>query len=294
MFHCSNIHHRSYTYICGLKSLLGGICRVEGGNGTTMEDYTAKELVEMSYLWHKGEAVQSWALKLQALRLFPFFLSPLPHNATLNDADAYGIISCLRQFTIGIDDISRGVCTESADETFDSFWRRGPASRILGEYVLAHIESISSDKEGIGSPEPRRSSFTSPWGAMVTASIVYMQTVLVALQPVDKRMHKYTITSFHHDMASHLSASQASSNPGFILWLLLLGMIGCHTYTRDEQDSVPHPSTQFFGTALRRQAKEMGVSSWSEARRILVDVVWPQYDNRFGFVGDFWDEAMLK
>jgi hypothetical protein len=185
-----------------------------------------------------------------------------------------------------------GLCTESPDETFDGFWRRGPASRILGEYVLAHIKSISVKKEEREKFEPHRTSFESPWSSIVAASILYMQVVLNALEPIDKRMHKYTITLFHHDMAPYLYESQTSNNSGFLLWLLLLGLVGCHTYPKGEKDKTPHPSSLFFQTAVRRQAKEMGIGSWSEATRVLAKVVWPSAGDRSGFIKDLWDEAV--
>uniref|UniRef100_A0A4E9EDS1 Uncharacterized protein n=1 Tax=Gibberella zeae TaxID=5518 RepID=A0A4E9EDS1_GIBZA len=283
----------AYTYICGLKSLLGGVCRLGGFDDARIEDFSAKELVEMSYIWHKGEASQSWALKLQALRLLPFFLTPLPEGATLTYADGREIIQSLREFTTatGIDPSSTSVCTDPPDKIFDNFWRRGPASRLLGECVLAHVETISVKKkrsQGLGRPG---TSFEGPWCALVTSAIIYGQTILGALEPVDKRMHKYTITLFHHDMLSYLEESRASTDPGFILWLLILGLISCYTYPKGERDQTPHPSFLFFQMAIRRQAKEMDISSWSEANFALAKVVWPSKNDGFEFVEDLWNEA---
>ncbi|KAM0389494.1 hypothetical protein ACHAQC_008805 [Fusarium culmorum] len=283
----------AYTYICGLKSLLGGVCRLGGFDDARIEDFSAKELVEMSYIWHKGEASQSWALKLQALRLLPFFLTPLPEGATLTYADGHEIIQSLREFTTatGIDPSSTSVCTDPPDKIFDNFWRRGPASRLLGECVLAHVETISVKKkrsQGLGRPG---TSFEGPWCALVTSAIIYGQAILGALEPVDKRMHKYTITLFHHDMFSYLEESRASTDPGFILWLLILGLIGCYTYPKGEKDQTPHPSFLFFQVAIRRQAKEMDISSWSEANFALAKVVWPSKNDGFEFVEDLWNEA---
>ncbi|CAF3493532.1 unnamed protein product [Fusarium graminearum] len=285
----------AYTYICGLKSLLGGVCRLGGFDDARIEDFSAKELVEMSYIWHKGEASQSWALKLQALRLLPFFLTPLPEGATLTYADGREIIQSLREFTTatGIDPSSTSVCTDPPDKIFDNFWRRGPASRLLGECVLAHVETISVKKkrsQGLGRPG---TSFEGPWCALVTSAIIYGQTILGALEPVDKRMHKYTITLFHHDMLSYLEESRASTDPGFILWLLILGLISCYTYPKGERDQTPHPSFLFFQMAIRRQAKEMDISSWSEANFALAKVVWPSKNDGFEFVEDLWNEAFL-
>ncbi|KAG8352713.1 hypothetical protein FVEN_g9401 [Fusarium venenatum] len=285
----------AYTYICGLKSLLGGVCRLGGVDDASIKDFSAKELVEMSHLWHKGEALQSWALKLQALRLLPFFLTPLPVGATFKYADGHAVIQSLRQFTsptIIDDSPQKGICTDSPDKIFDNFWRRGPASRLLGECVLAHVETISVKKGGSQSLRRDGTPFESPWCALVTAAILYGQVILGALEPIDKRMHKYTITLFHHDMASYIEAGRGSNNPGFLLWLLLLGLVGCHTYPNGEKDKTPHPSFLFFQAAVRRQAKEMAISTWLEARVVLAEVVWPSASDRSEFIKDFWDEAM--
>ncbi|KAL6917168.1 hypothetical protein FSST1_008663 [Fusarium sambucinum] len=285
----------AYTYICGLKSLLGGVCRLGGVDDASIKDFSAKELVEMSYLWHKGEALQSWALKLQALRLLPFFLTPLPVGATFKYADGHAVIQSLRQFTsptVIYDSRQTSICTGSPDKIFDIFWRRGPASRLLGECVLAHVETISVKKGGSHSLERDGTPFESPWCALVTSAILYGQVILGALEPVDKRMHKYTITLFHHDMASYIEAGRGSNNPGFLLWLLLLGLVGCHTYPNGEKDKTPHPSFLFFQAAVRRQAKEMAISTWLEARVVLAEVVWPSASDRSEFIKDLWDEAI--
>ncbi|KAM0492634.1 hypothetical protein ACHAP8_009812 [Fusarium lateritium] len=285
----------AYTYICGLKSLLGGVCRLGGVDDASIKDFSAKELVEMSYLWHKGEALQSWALKLQALRLLPFFLTPLPVGATFKYADGHAVIQSLRQFTsptVIYDSRQTSICTGSPDKIFDIFWRRGPASRLLGECVLAHVETISVKKGGSHSLERDGTPFESPWCALVTSAILYGQVILGALEPVDKRMHKYTITLFYHDMASYIEAGRGSNNPGFLLWLLLLGLVGCHTYPNGEKDKTPHPSFLFFQAAVRRQAKEMAISTWLEARVVLAEVVWPSTSDRNEFIKDLWDEAI--
>ncbi|KAG8672131.1 hypothetical protein FPOAC1_005392 [Fusarium poae] len=286
----------AYTYISGLKSLLGGVCRLGGVDDASIEDFSAKELVEMSYLWHKGEALQSWALKLQALRLLPFFLAPLPVGATFNYADGHAIIQSLRQFTCptGVDDSENtSICTNSSDKIFENFWRRGPASRLLGECVLAHVETISVNKGVSQSFVRDGTSFESPWCALVIAAMLYGQVILGALEPIDNRMHKYTITLFHHDMASYIQEGRGSNNPGLLLWLLLLGLVGCHIYPKDEKDKTPHPSVLFFQAAVRRQAKEVGISTWSEARVVLAEVVWPSASDRSAFIKDLWDGAVL-
>ncbi|GKU11569.1 unnamed protein product [Fusarium langsethiae] len=286
----------AYTYIVGLKSFLGGVCRVGRFHGISIEDFSAKELVEMSYLWHKGEALHSWDLKLEALRLLPYFLTPVPEGATLNYADGHAIIRSLRQFTpmTEADHSSARLWTNSTDQIFNNFWREGPASRMLTECVLAHVDTISVNKEGSRGLRRDGTSFESPWCALVTASTLYTSYILGApLEPIEKRMYKYTITVFHHDMASFIDKGRGSSNPGFLLWLLLLGLVGCHRYTnKGEKDQTPHPSLLFFQAAVARQAKKIAISSWPEVKVVLSKVVWPSSNDGREFVKNLWDEAI--
>ncbi|KAJ4017679.1 hypothetical protein NW752_001588 [Fusarium irregulare] len=277
----------AYAYIYGLNNLLRGICRF----GSSKPVYTAKELVQMIYTWHKAGAVESWTLKLGVLRLFPFFLSPLPHRATLNNADGRSLVKFLRQFTSEIEDVTSERSIISANEGFERFWRRGPGSELLEEWVLAHFESISVKKEGTGSSSPPQSSYETPWGALVTASLVYLQTILAVTEPFDERMHKYTITLFHQDMVVFLSETRAPGNP-FLLWLLLMGLVGCHTSSKDEANSTIHPSTEFFQTAVRRQSREMAILCWPQALESLAEVVWPTSHGRGGFVEKVWERAV--
>ncbi|CAG7563448.1 unnamed protein product [Fusarium equiseti] len=279
----------AYTYICGLKSLLIGICRYGKGNAS-LKDYTGKELVHISYVWHKHEALESWISKLEGIREFPSFIAPLPHGATLNNADAYNLIQPLRQFTIGIDNLSTGA--QSADDGFDTFWRVGCASRMLGAFVRTHLESISVKKGELERRRPQKDTFQAPWGAVVTAFVIYSQTILCVTEPVDPRLHKYTVTLFHQDMALHLSETRTPVNPAFILWLYVMGLVGCHTSSRDDEDLTIHPSTSFFQTAVRRQSKEMGISCWSQAIKALTEITWPTTRDRSGFIQELWERSI--
>ncbi|SPJ77966.1 uncharacterized protein FTOL_06374 [Fusarium torulosum] len=283
----------SYSYLCGLKSLLGGINRIEG-YASSLDALSGPRIVEMSNVWHRGEGGESLALKLQAIRLFPYFFSPLPHGARLGNADVYGIIETLREFTTGLDDVYANQRDVHSEQTFHGFWRRGPASKILGDYVMAHARSISMGKEKPKEPKTQRTSFTSPWCGMVIASIFYMQRVLGALEPIQRRIHRYAITLFQQDMAMTLSDENTTRNDGFILWQLLVGLIGSQTYQKEEKDRRLLVATQFFQIALRKQASVLGISSWSEARIRLKEVVWPAGDNSCVNVKDLWDEAVCR
>jgi hypothetical protein len=292
IFHADN-PHRSYSYLCGLKSLLGGINRIEG-YASSLDVLSGPRIVEMSNAWHRGEGVESLALKLQAIRLFPYFFSPLPHGARVGNADVYGIIETLREFTIGLDDVYTEQRDVHSEQTFHGFWRRGPASKILGDYVMAHARSISMGKEKPKALKTQRTSFISPWCGMVIASIFYMQRVLGALEPIERRIHRYAITLFQQDMAMTLSDENTTRNDGFILWQLFVGLIGSQTYQKEEKDRRLLVATQFFQVALRKQASVLGISSWSEARIVLKEVVWPAGYNSCVNVKDLWDEAVCR
>ncbi|KAF4988237.1 hypothetical protein FGRMN_9889 [Fusarium graminum] len=282
--------NRSYSYLCGLKSLLGGVVRVEGW-GSSLDALPGTKIVEMSHLWHQKEGTESLALKLQAIRLFPYFFSPLPHGAKLGHADVHGIIETLREFTAGLDDVYLNQQDEFSEKTFHGFWRRGPASKILGDYVMAHARSISMEDNPEDS-KTKPTSFTGPWCGLVIASILYMQLVLGALEPVQRRIHKYTVTLFQHDVAITLSDETKLRNDEFILWQLLVGLVGSQVYLKEEKDRRLLSATQFFQTALRKQAKLMGVYEWPEAKAILSKVVWPVVEQKSGFVRHLWDEAV--
>ncbi|KAM0216990.1 hypothetical protein ACHAQD_007709 [Fusarium lateritium] len=283
----------SYSYLCGLKSLLGGINRIEG-YASNLDDLPGHRIVEMSNVWHRNEGVESLALKLQAIRLFPYFFSPLPHGAQLGNADVYGIIETLRAFTTGLDDVYANQRDVYSEQTFHGFWRRGPASKILGDYVMAHARSISIGEEKPKPSKAQQQSFTSPWCGMVIASIFYMQRVLGALEPIERRIHRYAITLLQQDMAMTMFEENASRNEVFVLWQLLVGLVGSQTYQKEEKDRRLFAAMQFFQVALRKQADLLGISSWSEARIILKEVVWPAEDNSCVNVKGLWDEAVVR
>ncbi|KAF4943184.1 hypothetical protein FGADI_13573, partial [Fusarium gaditjirri] len=249
----------SYVYIGGLKSLLSGICRT-GGHGSSLDAVPGRNLVKLSHTWHMSEAMENLGFKLQAIRLFPFFFSPLPQGARLNNADGQVIINSVREFTAAQDSMFQDTGIETADGRFEAFWRRGPASRVLGEYVTAHIESISVPGKKEGNPDMTPSSFIGPWCGLTIASIFYMQDVLGALEYVDKRIHKYAITLLQHDVTKVLASKDTRKDEAFMLWQTLVGLLASLRNLKDtEQDRGLLSARHFFEEALKQQATTLGI-----------------------------------
>lgn len=232
-------------------------------------------------------------LKLQAIRLFPFFFSPLPQGAWLNNADGQVIINSIRDFTAAQDCIFKNTGAETADGKFEGFWRKGPASRILGEYVTAHIESISVHGKKEESPDMTPSSFVGPWCGLAIASIFYMQDVLGALEHVDKRIHKYAVTLLQHDVAKVVASKDAPKNEAFMLWQTLVGLIACLSALKDnEQDRGLLSARQFFQEGLKQQAATLGIATWPQAKGTLRRVAWPMGTIGREFIEELWENIL--
>ncbi|KAG7406482.1 hypothetical protein Forpe1208_v014256 [Fusarium oxysporum f. sp. rapae] len=282
----------SYVYITGLKSLLSGICRT-GGHGSSLDAVPGRNLLKLSHTWHMSEAMENLGLKLQAIRLFPFFFSPLPQGARLNNADGQVIINSIRDFTAAQDHMFKNTGIETADGKFEGFWRRGPASRVLGEYVTAHIESISVPGKKEENPDMTPSSFVGPWCGLTIASIFYMQDVLGALEYVDKRIHKYAVTLLQHDVAKLLNSKDTPKNEAFMLWQTLVGLIASLRALKDnEQDRGLLSAREFFEEALKQQATTLGIATWSQAKGTLRRVAWPMGTASREFIEELWEKAM--
>ncbi|KAF5642408.1 sterol regulatory element-binding ECM22 [Fusarium tjaetaba] len=284
----------SYVYITGLKSLLSGICRT-GGHGNSLDAIPGRNLLKLSHTWHMSEAMENLGLKLQAIRLFPFFFSPLPQGARLNNADGKIIINSIRDFTAAQDCMFKNTGTETADGKFEGFWRKGPASRVLGEYVTAHIESISVPGKKEESPHMTPSSFVGPWCGLTIASIFYMQDVLGALEYVDKRIHKYGVTLLQHDVAKIITSKDAQKNEAFLLWQTLVGLIGSlRALKHNEQDRGLLSARQFFADALKQQATTLGITTWSQAKGTLRRVAWPMGTTGREFIEELWEKTVTS
>ncbi|CVL03620.1 uncharacterized protein FMAN_15094 [Fusarium mangiferae] len=284
----------SYVYITGLKSLLSGICRT-GGHGRSLDVVPGRDLLKLSHTWHMSEAMENLDLKLQAIRLFPFFFCPLPQGARLNNADGQVIINSIRDFTAAQDRIFKDTGKETADGKFDGFWRRGPASRVLGEYVTAHIESISVPGKKEKTSDMTPSSFVGPWCGLTIASIFYMQDVLGALEYVDKRIHKYAVTLLQHDVAKVLNSKDRRKNEAFVLWQALLGLLGSLRALKDtEHDKGLVSARSFFEQALKRQARTLGIVTWSQAKGTLRRVAWPMGTASQEFIEELWEKSITS
>ncbi|EXL97600.1 hypothetical protein FOIG_09925 [Fusarium odoratissimum NRRL 54006] len=283
----------SYVYITGLKSLLSGICRT-GGHGSSLDAVPGRNLLKLSHTWHMSEAMENLGFKLQAIRLFPFFFSPLPQGARLNNADGKVIINSIRDFTAAQDHMFKDTGIETADGKFEGFWRRGPASRVLGEYVTAHIQSISVPGKKEENHDTTSSSFVGPWCGLTIASIFYMQDVLGALEYVDKRIHKYGVTLLQHDVDKVLTSKEKPKNEAFMLWQTLVGLIASLRALKDnEQDRGLLSARQFFEKALKQQATSLGISTWSQAKGTLRRVAWPMGTASREFIEELWEKTII-
>ncbi|KAF5560113.1 sterol regulatory element-binding ECM22 [Fusarium napiforme] len=282
----------SYVYITGLKSLLSGICRT-GGHGNSLDAIPGRNLLKLSHTWHMSEAMENLGLKLQAIRLFPFFFSPLPQGARLNNADGQVIINSIRDFTAEQDRMFKNTGQETPDGKFEGFWRKGPASRVLGEYVTAHIESISAPGKKEETHDMTPSSFVGPWCGLAIASIFYMQDVLGALEYVNKRIHKYAVTLLQHDVAKVLTSNDTQKNEAFTLWQTLVGLIGSlRALKHNEQDRGLLSARQFFANALKQQATTLGITTWSQAKGTLRRVAWPMGTTGREFIEELWEKTV--
>ncbi|KAF5667494.1 sterol regulatory element-binding ECM22 [Fusarium denticulatum] len=284
----------SYVYITGLKSLLSGICRT-GGHASSLDAIPGRNLLKLSHTWHMSEAMENLGLKLQAIRLFPFFFSPLPQGARLNNADGQVIINSIRDFTAAQDCMLKNTGAETADGKFEGFWRKGPASRVLGEYVTAHIESISVPGKKKETHDMTPSSFVGPWCGLTIASIFYMQDVLGALEYVDKRIHKYAVTLLQHDVAKVLTSNNTQKNEAFLLWQTLVGLIGSlRALKHNEQDRGLLSARQFFAVASKQQATALGITTWSQAKGTLRRVAWPMGTAGREFIEELWEKTITS
>lgn len=242
-----------------------------------------------------SEAMENLDLKLQAIRLFPFFFCPLPQGARLNNADGQVIINSIRDFTAAQDRIFKDTGRETADGKFDGFWRRGPASRVLGEYVTAHIESISVPGKKEETPNMTPSSFVGPWCGLTIASIFYMQDVLGALEYVDKRIHKYAVTLLQHDVAKVFTSKDRHRNEAFILWQTLVGLLGSlRALKHTEHDKGLVSARKFFEQALKQQARTLGIATWSQAKGTLRRVAWPMGTAGREFIEELWEKSITS
>ncbi|KAG4257522.1 hypothetical protein FPRO04_08515 [Fusarium proliferatum] len=126
--------------------------------------------VSQIYLW-KTQNIGHLEMRLNAMKLLPFFFAALPSTTQFHSIDASPLIDCLKHVTTSTQTVreDRYKCDPSWE------WIEGSDSRLLCATIGSHFSSLFHDDMFSSA---QSSKYSTSWSGMCAASSLYMHSVL--------------------------------------------------------------------------------------------------------------------
>ncbi|KAI1022361.1 hypothetical protein LB505_007279 [Fusarium chuoi] len=226
--------------------------------------------VSQIYLW-KTQNIGHLEMRLNAMKLLPFFFAALPSTTQFHSIDASPLIDCLRHVTTSTQTVreDRYKCDPSWE------WIEGSDSRLLCATIGSHFSSLFNDDMFSSA---RSSKYSTSWSAMCAASSLYMHSVLELWnggESIDARLFRRFLCILNRDLSQSVSTLGLNDSADFWLWRAFLGAYSIAKQQARVHDPLLDGLQGAFSGYVDAWKNVAGLSVWEEAHACLVSVAWP-------------------
>ncbi|KAF4451007.1 hypothetical protein F53441_5954 [Fusarium austroafricanum] len=210
---------------------------------------------------------------MKPLRMLPFFFGFVPTERKPKDVDMRMTITALRDITRRANPSH----TKASADTNWKVWSSVDTPRLLFALEDAHIESFS-DKLQL--PPQGRQTYISSWSAFCVAMSMYLTSVVELWNhglPIEGRLRYYIIRVLEDDIRNGYETFEHMNQDTRYTWFWKafvgsLSVVQAQSVNYDERlDDI----FANFSKYVKKLTKAEKISSWEEAKKILVTVVWP-------------------
>ncbi|KAM0338122.1 hypothetical protein ACHAPU_011450 [Fusarium lateritium] len=226
--------------------------------------------VSLIHLW-KTQNVGHLEMRLDAMKLLPFFFAALPSTTRFHDIDASPLIECLKHITIS---------TQAAKE--DRYkcdpnweWVEGSESRLLCATIGSHFSSMFEDDMSwaLGSCRYRTS-----WSGMCVVLSLYLHSVLHLWDggdPMEPRLLRRFLSILRRDLENTIDMLELHESQDFWFWRAFLGAYSIVKHQAQCHDPMLYDLQEAFFGFVKSWKRVTGLALWEEAHHRLVSVAWP-------------------
>ncbi|KAF5684835.1 hypothetical protein FCIRC_3744 [Fusarium circinatum] len=229
---------------------------------------------------------------LKATRMLPFFFGFLPTERMPKDVDMHMTVTVLRDLTRRADPRH----TNRSAYTNWKVWHSGDTPRLLFALVDSHIESFS-DKLQL--PPQGRQTFISSWSSFCVTMSMYLTNVVELWNhglPIERRLHYYTIRVLEDDIRNGYETLEHMDQETRYTWFWK-AFVGSLTVAQGQltnYDERLDGMFDKFSKYIKAFTWVEKMSSWDEAKRILVTVVWPMECTQDEICTKVWARLLAK
>ncbi|KAF4969020.1 hypothetical protein FSARC_3674 [Fusarium sarcochroum] len=242
--------------------------------------------VDLIYYW-KTQNVGHLEMRLNAMKLLPFFFAALSPSTQFHNIDASPLIDCLRNVTIS---------TQTANE--DRYkcdpnweWVEGSESRLLCATIGSHFSSLFEDDMTFSSSQAR---YSISWSGMCAASSLYLHSVLELWnggEPMESCLFRRFLSILKRDLDQTIDTLGSDDSSDFWLWRAFLGAYSIARYQARVHDPALADLESEFSDFVETWKRKTGLTLWEEAQIALVSVAWPLHQPH-DLGSDVWKRAI--
>ncbi|KAF5237871.1 hypothetical protein FANTH_10585 [Fusarium anthophilum] len=226
--------------------------------------------VSQIYLW-KTQNIGHLEMRLNAMKLLPFFFAALPSSTRFHNIDASPLIDCLKHVTTSTQTVreDRYKCDPSWE------WIEGSDSRLLCATIGSHFSSLFHDDMF---SSVHSSKYSTSWSGMCAASSLYMHSVLElwnGVEPMDAHLLRRLLCILNRDLGQSVSTLGLNDSTDFWIWRAFLGAYSIAKQKANSHGPLLDGLQRAFTGYVEAWTRVTGLALWEEAHARLVSVAWP-------------------
>ncbi|KAF5670927.1 hypothetical protein FDENT_11097 [Fusarium denticulatum] len=252
------------------------------------------EVTEYGLMKHKPHLhdISGTISCLKATRMLPFFFGFLPTERMPKDVDMHMTVAVLRDLTRRADPRH----TNRSAYTNWKVWHSGDTPRLLFALVDSHIDSFS-DKLQL--PPQGRQTFISSWSSFCVTMGMYLTNVVELWNhglPIERRLRYYTIRVLEDDIRKGYETLEHMDQETRYTWFwkAFVGSLTVAQSQSADYDERLDGMFDKFSKYIKAFTRVEKMSSWDEAKRILVTVVWPMECTQDEIYIKVWTRLLAK
>ncbi|KAJ3548704.1 hypothetical protein NM208_g873 [Fusarium decemcellulare] len=252
-------------------------------------DKTAEfsDFVSLIHHW-QTQKIGDLEMRLNAMKLMPFFFAVLPPNFRFHDIDAYPMIECLKNLTISMQ-VGSGE-QKKCDPSWE--WIEGSESRLLFATVKSHLTSLRNADDADSRFHP--SCLNTSWSSICVACGLYLYGVLdvwPAGQPMELRMFRRFLSILMKDLNQNVDDVKSAMFSDLWFWKAFLGACSLAKRQADAYDEVLEGFERAFDGFILKWSRINSVVSWEDAHLRLLGLTWP-LSKAQDFAEGVWKRAL--
>ncbi|UZP38612.1 hypothetical protein NXS19_006428 [Fusarium pseudograminearum] len=219
----------------------------------------------------KTQNVGHLEMRLNAMKLLPFFFAVLPSSTRFHNIDASPLIEHLQHVTMSTQTASedRYKCDPSWE------WIEGSESRLLCATISSHFSSLFEDDMSSSSASMK---YSISWSGMCAASSLYMHSVLELWEggeAMDSGLLRRFLCIMKRDLEDTLGNLGSDDGSDFWFWRAFLGLYSITKHQAQLYELKLDDLADEYRGFVETWKNVTGLTRWEDVYQRLISVAWP-------------------